>query len=727
MPSAPRTRRSRAPWLVLIAIGVFATALLFVTQWANTGTASGPVIVISIDTLRADRLPVYGYTAGHTPAIDQFARDGQVFDHAWTSSPQTLPAHATIFSGLQPFAHGVRDNIGFTLAEDIPWVPALLQEASIPSAGFVSSFVLRRQTGFARGFTHFDDLLPPAGPNRTLGEVQRAGQDTLAAAQRWLTSAPEKYFLFFHIYEPHKPYSPPVVPASGDRYDGEVTHADAIVGQLLETLRTRGDYDRATIILLSDHGEGLGDHGEEEHGSFLYRTTIQVPLIIKLPDSEGAGRRVATPVQHLDMAPTVLSELGVPVPSTLGGRPLGTVLRGATDLPAATIYAEAMSPRYHFGWSELYALTDERYRYIRAPRDELFDLTEDAGETRSVVDARPQVRQAMRAALDRLLAGVSVTAPSAVSAADRERLAALGYVGTQSSAITQSGDALPDPKDKINVLRLYQQAAALAAEGRWQEASAAYRALLADDPSMTDVWLQLAGTLDRAGQAGAALDAYRQLIERNPTNAAALTGAAAVLVQLGRYDEARAHAELAIPVAPAVAHELLARLAVQRGDATAARHHATEGAKADPTLPLPAFVDGLLFYNANAYASAIPPLQDAVRALSGRTEQVADVRYVLADSLAREGRFAEAAPVFAAEIAIYPHHLLARAGLAMTEWQLGRRAEARNVVDGLEATAARFGQPQGYQLASQLWAQFGDAARAERARSLYQTRQRPAR
>ena len=333
----------------------------------------------------------------------------------------------------------------------------------------------------------------------------------------------------------------------------------------------------------------------------------------------------------------------------------------------------------------------------------------------------------MRAALDRLIEGVSVAAPAAVSAADRERLAALGYVGTQSTTSTQSGDSLPDPKDKIEVLRLYQRAVVLAAEGKWQDAAAAYRALLAEDPSMTDVWLQLAGTLDRAGQPQAALDAYRQLIERSPTNAAALTGAAATLVQLGRYDDARAHAELAIAVAPLAAHELLARLAVQRRDADAARHHAAEAAKADPTHPMPAFVDGLLLYNSGAYAAAVPPLQNAVRALEGRTEQVADVRYVLADSLAREGRFDEAASIFTAEIAIYPTHLLARAGLAMTEWQRGRRAEARAAVEALETAAGRSGQLQGYQFAAQLWAEFGDTARAQRARALHQTGRPPSR
>lgn len=709
----------------LLAAGLCAL-LIWWRPWSSLDARQGPIILISIDTLRADRLPIYGYAAGQTPAIDRFALDAQVFDHAWTPSPQTLPAHSAIFSGLQPFANGVRDNVGFTVAPDIPWLPSLLQQQGVMTAGFVSAFVLRRQTGVGRGFTHYDDQLPPAGPNRTLGQVQRPGTDTATAAIRWLQTAPKSYFLFFHIYEPHTPYAPPVVPASGNRYDGEVTHADTIVGQLLDALRARNDYDRATVILLSDHGEGLGDHGEDEHGMFLYRSTTQVPLLIKLPGSRGAGRRIATPVQHIDLAPTILTQFGLPVPAGLDGRPLGPVLRKDATLQAATIYGEAMSPRYHFGWSEMYAITDERYRLIRAPRDELFDLTDDPAETRSVVDSRPQVRQAMRAALDRLLAGVTVAAPAAVSAADRERLAALGYVGTQTGAsITQSGDALPDPKDKIEVLSTYHRATTLAGEGRWQDAADAYRALLAADPAMTDVWLQLAGALDRAGQAPAALEAYRRLIERDPRSPAALTGAAAVLVQLGRFEEARAHAELAVPVAPAAAHELLARLAVQRGDAEAARRHAAAAAQTDPTLPMPAFIDGLLLYNDGAWAAAIPPLTDAVRALVTRTEQVADVRYVLADALARQGRLAEAAPLFAAEIAIFPHHLLARAGLAMTQWELGQRAEAVATVEGLEASAARFGQPEGFRLAAQLWAQFGEPTRAARARSRVQT-DRPA-
>jgi len=698
---------------------MFAIALLFVTKWANTHSADGPVIVISIDTLRADRLPVYGYRQGVAPTIDQLAADGVVFENAYAHSPQTLPSHTSIFTGRLPFVHGVRDNVGFVVPPDTTTLALRLKDAGYGTAAFVSSFVLRRQVGLDRGFDTYDDRLPAAGPDRPLGMVQRAGTDTATAAVAWLraqTSA--KYFLFFHIYEPHAPYTPPVVPASGDRYDGEVTYADAIVGQVIAALRERGDYDNATIVLLSDHGEGLGDHGEDEHGLFLYRSTIHTPLVIKRPGSPGAGRRVAAPVQHIDLVPTILSLTGVPADPALTGRSLVPALDGATDLPPATIYAEAMSPRYHFGWSELYALTDDRYRLIRAPRDELFDLAVDPRETRSIVDERAQVHAAMRRALDTLIAGTTVSAPSAVSASDRQRLAALGYVGSQTTSQPDDPSTQrADPKDKIEVLRRYQRASSLASEGKWLEASAAYAVLLQAEPDMVDGWLQLANARERAGQRTEALEAYRQVINRDGKNAAALIGAAALYVQAGQFDSARAHAELAVDVAPASAHELLARLALQRGDTAAARTHAAAAKAADPSLPMPEFVEGLMLYNSGAYAAAIPPLTQAVQALTARTEQIADVRYVLADALAREQRFTEAAPLFEAEIAAFPHHVRARTGLAMVFWTTGRRAEAMATVQALETEGRRHAGVEADVAAAQLWTLFGEPARAAAART----------
>lgn len=703
----------------VVAVGLFIIALLFVTKWAISRSADGPVILISIDTLRADRLGAYGYTNGVTPVIDALAAEGVLFEQAYAHSPQTLPSHTSILTGQLPFSHGVRDNVGFVVPEGTVTLAHRLKNAGYATGAFVSSFVLRRQVGLHRGFDTYDDRLPASGPERGLGQVQRSGADTATAAISWLRAqTSSKYFLFFHIYEPHTPYTPPVIPASGDRYDGEVTYADEIVGRVIAALRERGDYDRATIILLSDHGEGLGDHGEDEHGLFLYRSTIQTPLIVKRAGGDKAGTRVATSVQHIDLAPTILEILGEPADPALTGRSLIPVLDGGTSLPSAAIYAEAMSPRYHFGWSELYALTDDRYRLIRAPRDELFDLSNDPFETRSIVSERAQVHAAMRAALDGLMAGATVSAPSAVSAADRQRLAALGYVGSQTTtpSVGESA-ALADPKDKIDVLRRYHRASLLAAEGRWAEAAAAYIVLLQAEPDMIDGWLQLANSSERAGRPAEALEAYRQVITRDGKNAAALMGVASLLVQQGNFDDARAHAELAVDVAPASAQELLARLALQRGDVGAARQHAQAAAAADPTLPMPAFVEGLIHYNAGAYAAAIPPLTEAAQALTNRTEQIADVRYVLADALAREQRFAEAEAQFRAEIAAFPHHVRARTGLAMLLWTTNRRAEAIAAVQALESEGRTHAGAAADAAAAQLWTLFGEPARAAAARA----------
>ena len=703
--------------VALVAVVLIAVAIW---QWSATRTRTdGPIILISIDTLRADRLPAYGYAQGSAPVIDALAADGVLFEQAYAQSPQTLPSHTSMFTGQFPFKHGVRDNIGFVLPEGATTLAHRLQTAGYATGGFVSSFVLRRQVGLDRGFDVYDDRLPPVGPDRPLGLMQRAGTDTATAAIAWLQAqTSSRYFLFFHIYEPHAPYTPPVVPASGDLYDGEVTHADAIVGQVIAALKARGDYDAATIILLSDHGEGLGDHGEDEHGLFLYRTTIQTPLIIKRAGGSGGGRRVAVPVQHTDLMPTVLALAELPPETALKGRSLVPVLDGGTTLPTVPIYAEAMSPRYHFGWSELYALTDDRYRLIRAPRDELFDLSTDPLETRSIVDERAQVHAAMRSALDTLIANADIAAPSSVSDEDRQRLAALGYVGSQTgTTLSAPGDALPDPKDKRDVLRRYQRASLLASEGRWPDAAAAYMSLLQAEPDMIDGWLKLAGASERLGRPAEALAAYREVINRDGNNAAALTGAAAIFVQLGQFDQARAHAELAIGPAPALAHELLARLALQRGDHAAARTHAAAAAAADPSLPMPAFVEGLILYGQGAYAAAIPPLTDAARALASRTEHVADVRYVLADALAREERYREAEPWFVAEIEAFPGHVRARAGLAMVRWSQGRRADAFAAVEALEAVGRTLAGPEADLAAAQLWALFGESAKAAAARA----------
>ena len=255
-----------------------------------------PVILISIDTLRADHLPSYGYRAGSTPAIDRLAAAGVVFDDAYSQTPLTLPSHTTLLTGRLPWHHGVRDNIGYTVAPGERTLAARFKAAGYATGAAVSSYVLRHQTGIARGFDFFDDGLTIAGTGEALGETQRDGQQTADALAAWVdTHAGQPLFAFLHLYEPHAPYTPPASHASAQPYDGEISYADEIVGRFLDRLAARGILDRAIVALVSDHGEGLGDHGEAEHGLLLYREALRVPLIVRLPGGRYRGTRVAVP------------------------------------------------------------------------------------------------------------------------------------------------------------------------------------------------------------------------------------------------------------------------------------------------------------------------------------------------------------------------------------------------------------------------------------------------
>ena len=284
--------------LVFLAIGLSGW-FWFTTRHQASG---GPVILVVIDTLRADRLPVYGYKSGRAPVLSSFANEGVVFDRAYAHAPQTLPSHVSMFTGHLPFEHKVRDNLGFTLAKGTPTMASMFQGAGYKTGAFVSAYVLRPETGVAAGFDVYDATFPPVAADRSIAQVQRPGPETLAAADTWLkTLTSDRFFLFLHLYEPHKPYRAPDRFADLAPYDGEVAYADEIVGTLFARLKERGFYDRATIVVLADHGEGLGDHIEEEHGLFLYDEVIRVPWIMRLPGGQSAGRRIKDPVQHIDL------------------------------------------------------------------------------------------------------------------------------------------------------------------------------------------------------------------------------------------------------------------------------------------------------------------------------------------------------------------------------------------------------------------------------------------
>jgi arylsulfatase A-like enzyme/predicted Zn-dependent protease len=680
-----------------------------------------PIVLISIDTLRADHVGAYGYQKVPTPNIDALASDGIVFERAYSHVPLTLPAHTSILSGKLPFETNVRDNIGFTVRPGERLLPAILRERGFATAGVVSAYVLRKETGIAHGFDFFDSSLPMKAQGTSLGDVQRDGAETLQVAERWLDSRPSpRFFLFIHFYEPHTPYNPPARYGRYAPYDGEIAYADELVGRVLESLKRRQLYDRAAVILLSDHGEGLGDHVEKEHGLFIYDETMHVPLVVKLPGGAERGRRVATPVQHIDIVPTVLELAGIPAPDGLRGRSLATMMRGAPQAERG-LYSESLYGRYHFGWSELVALTDARFRYIKAPHDELYDLERDRAERHNLAADRPQARVAMRRALDEMTATARVTAPAAVSADERERLQSLGYVGATVSGEAASGGQAIDPKDKVEVLEEYRRAAELAGDLKYGPAIDALRHIVAANPDMADVWQQLGNTLIRAGRLDEGVRAYERSAELTPRDISALVAAATVLYKLRRLDEATRDADAALGRAVGdqsrtrvTADEVLAKIALARHDSEAARRHAAAAEAADPSVAIRPYVEGLILYDEGRYADAVQQFRATEARMTDVTIQLTELHYYTGDALGHLERYAEAESEFQQEIRFFPQNGRARVALAVVYHAQGRDAQA---AAALEELVRAVPTPEGYGLAAQAWTIFGDREHAAALRS----------
>jgi choline-sulfatase len=702
------------------AIGLAGAALLFFRTTREP--ERGPIILISIDTLRADRLPAYGYQKVRTPAIDALAADGVVFERAYAHVPQTLPSHASMLTGLLPFEHGVRDNLGFAVKPSERMVQQLLRERGYTTGGFVSAYVLRKETGMGAGFDAYDSDFPATSPELSVGQVQRDGAQTVDHATRWMAqAASDRFFLFLHLYEPHVPYTPPSRYASYAPYDGEIAYSDELVGRFVDALKAQGHYESATILLVSDHGEGLGDHGELEHGLFIYDESIRVPFIVK-PPGRTPARRITTPIQLADVAATLLAAASPPEgasPALGGSRSLWPVINGAdpSSLREIGIYSESLYARYHFGWSELQALTDTRYRYIKAPRPELYDLSTDAREQRNIAADRLQAAQAMRAALDRLASGAKLDRPSTVTAAEREQFQALGYIGMQADLGDDvAGDTLPDPKDKVGVLEEYRKAVTLAARRDYEGAIAGLRRILQDNAAMADVWQQVGNLLMRVDRPEEALVAYKRFVTLKPTQANGLVAVAATLLRLHRLDEARQHGQLAVKVAApherlarASAHEVLAKIALAAKDGETARVEAKLAQEEDPTLPMPLYVQALQLHTAGRYAEALPLFAEAAKQVNTRTLTITELFFYLGDTLARLGRNAEAEAAFKQEIRMFPQNRRAYAGLAMLYRSIGRDAEAEAAIaDMLEKAPGA----ESRSLARQLWTMFGEPEKA---------------
>ncbi|MEO8218169.1 MAG: sulfatase-like hydrolase/transferase [Acidobacteriota bacterium] len=647
----------------LLAATMFASACGKETaQTKLPGFPGAPVILISIDTVRADHLPAFGYKGVETPALEAFRRDSILFTNAYSHVPLTLPSHVSVLSGLLPPDNGVRNNLAYRFdGTKHPSIPSLLKQNGYATGAAVSAYVLRSSTGLGPLFDFYDDAIASRA-GMAIGSLQRPGQETAAIAQSWIDAQGGKPFFFFlHLFEPHSPYEPPerFRVRFKSPYDGEIAAADAIVGEFLDHLRRIGVYDRALIVIMSDHGEGLYDHGEPEHGIFLYREVIHVPLFLKLPGQLRGGSKIENPVGLVDIFPTITTLLGVVAPSGLAGRSL---LDPAPPQPDRRLYSETLYPRIHLGWSELRSLVDSRFQFIQAPRAELYAIREDPGEKKNILDSQRRIYSEMKSALGEY--GANMVVPTHVDPEEAAKLAALGYLGSTKAA---ASGPLPDPKDHVGEIEEMKSAVRLLANGRTEEGIAALRATLKKNPGFGDAWNQLAETLTAQGRLDEAEATYKSAIKSSPSGPGEFAlPLGRVLLKSGKFDEALAHARLAEKNDPAQAHLLEARIALSRKDLAEAERQARMAMEDEYSRIFARVLLAQIFTQQGKLDDALALTQevgeDAARKKIGPVESL---QFVRGDVLARMGKNSEAKAAFRDEILHFPENRQAYSSLAV--------------------------------------------------------------
>lgn len=420
--------------------------------WAATRTPPAPlgVVLITLDTTRVDRLSIYGSMDVSLPALERVAREGVVFDQATSPAPLTLPAHSSILTGLLPPRHGVRDNADPPLAESHTTIAEVLRSRGFRTGAFVGSVVLAEDRGLAQGFEKYGGVATSSAQRP--GSLQRRGDAVIGDALQWLDSLNgSPFFLWAHLYDPHRPYAPPepfYAKYGHDPYAGEIAYADSQVERLIEALERKRLLDRVVLVIAGDHGESLGDHGERDHGVFVYQGVVQVPLLIRAPRLQPS--RVADVVRLTDVMPTILEMLHVPVP-TGDGVSLVALMKGRRVDASLESYSESLYPE-RMGWSPLYALRLDRFKFIDAPRPELYDLDRDPFEQENIYSERRPIAEAMGKRLAEIVSGGSAAdrQSGGVPPEVQERLAALGYVGASVPRSSPNRSMRPDPKDCIS-------------------------------------------------------------------------------------------------------------------------------------------------------------------------------------------------------------------------------------------------------------------------------------
>ena len=563
------------------------------------------VVLVTIDTLRADHVGCYGAAQASTPTLDSLAARGARFETAISPAPLTLPSHATLLTALDPPEHGVRNNGSYRL-RDVPTLAERMAEAGFGTAAFVSAFVLDRRFGLARGFDHYDDRLGVR--DEEIGVAARPAGQTIDSALAWLEGAPKRFFLFVHLYDPHFPYEPPEPHRSrqlGRLYDGEISYADAELGRLLAAVDARFPDGRSLVVITADHGESLGEHGEPTHAFTLYDATQRVPLLLSGPGVP-AGVVVSQLVRLADVMPTLLELAGLPAPLGVTGASLLPTLLGTPGAEPPVAWVETLATQLQLGWSPVLGVRTAEHKYLRAPSPELYELASDPGETRNLAAQQPELAARLDALVAARAAQQRVTPNLGLDAETADRLQALGYLADErpSANARPLGEVGgPDPKDEMGKLETLREVLTLLKQRKGREAYARFSELgalgvelellrgeaallagdfdaarssvaLAREAVHTAAPLLLRGRIEEAaGQLADAEAAFREALRLDPEAGAAVVGLGRIAEQRGDAAGARAHYERARELRGIEAEALwrLAALEVEGGEAGQAR------------------------------------------------------------------------------------------------------------------------------------------------------------
>jgi len=681
------------------------------------------VVLITIDTLRADRLGCYGADRIETPAIDRLAREGIRFSNAATTVPFTLPAHSSIMTGTYPPYHGVRENVGYVLSERLPTLASVLATGGWQTAGFVSAFVLDSRWGIDRGFDrYFDEFDPTEMETPNLASVQREGRETIAEAITWLDSRPSgRFFLWLHLFEPHDPYTPPEPFRSLylDRpYDGEVAYADQLIADFRSQLEARGLLDTSLLVLTGDHGEGLGQHKEQSHGFFVYESTVHVPLIIRPPTRVFDGTVVDAAVSHVDLAPTILETVGLPIPESAQGRSLAALIGTDPNTQGERwVYSESLYPFLHYGWAPSRSLRGPRFKFIDTPEPELYDIVDDPLEERNLLLEDRRLSRQMKGELDRLRVQIDNPGGSPehqpdIDEATLGQLEALGYLAGRGSVELEAEDDRPraDPKQRIELHHLIMTAQNDI--GRDQDDAARQKLLgaLETDDTIVEAHQMLGTLANQQGRFDEAIPYFRRALELDVADTASIFGLATAYRELGRRDEALIGFRRVLEISPNDARAAIATVDLlfeldRVDDAISVLEPIADQSNASAVLQNQL---GELYFEAGQIDDATYRFHQAV----ARAPDFAQPRFNLAVLTEEAGDLQGAAEWYEEAIEISPKHYQALFNLSRIEASRGDPERERQLLEASVAANPNFVRGY-YYLAKSIMDSAGDLDYAE--------------